>query len=247
MSLFETFNSTFLISLGLTLLLISILYFYITNKFAEQDHKINSMFSLVSTMAEEQQYFRAKISSTTNIDRAQFAPHMFLNQEQTNDQNNVNHEEELISVSDNNSSIYDDESETSSYYEEDEIEEDDEIKVNNIDMLNLGLINHEHIHLKNDDQEHFDKIEEIMVNMDLETDDTNNEVKTVHLEEPIDIHSEIHELNETSSVTNFSSKPETDYKKMSINKLRELIVEKGIVQDASKLKKNDILKMLGDE
>jgi hypothetical protein len=38
-----------------------------------------------------------------------------------------------------------------------------------------------------------------------------------------------------------------DYKKMSINKLREVVVGKGIVVDASKFKKNDILKLLSDE
>jgi hypothetical protein len=34
---------------------------------------------------------------------------------------------------------------------------------------------------------------------------------------------------------------------MSLNKLREVVVEKGLVSDASKLKKNDLLKLLGDE
>jgi hypothetical protein len=48
----------------------------------------------------------------------------------------------------------------------------------------------------------------------------------------------------TSSATD---KDKVDYKKMSINKLREVAVEKGIVVDASKLKKNDILKLLGAE
>ena len=38
-----------------------------------------------------------------------------------------------------------------------------------------------------------------------------------------------------------------DYKKMSINKLREVVVEKGIIAEASKLKKQDLLKLLGDE
>jgi hypothetical protein len=35
-----------------------------------------------------------------------------------------------------------------------------------------------------------------------------------------------------------------DYKKLSLTKLREIVVEKGIVTDASKLKKPDILKLL---
>ena len=39
----------------------------------------------------------------------------------------------------------------------------------------------------------------------------------------------------------------SDYKKMSLNKLRDLVVSKNVVADASKLKKNDILKLLGDE
>ena len=39
----------------------------------------------------------------------------------------------------------------------------------------------------------------------------------------------------------------TDYKKMSLNKLRETAVSKGLISDASKLKKNEILKLLGDE
>ena len=34
------------------------------------------------------------------------------------------------------------------------------------------------------------------------------------------------------------------YKKMAINKLREVVVSKGLVSDASKLKKTEILKML---
>jgi broad-specificity NMP kinase len=39
----------------------------------------------------------------------------------------------------------------------------------------------------------------------------------------------------------------TDYKKMSTNKLREVVVCKGLVPNASKLKKNELLKLLGDK
>ena len=38
-----------------------------------------------------------------------------------------------------------------------------------------------------------------------------------------------------------------DYKKMSINELKKVVLNKGIVPDASKLKKNELLKLLGDE
>ena len=38
-----------------------------------------------------------------------------------------------------------------------------------------------------------------------------------------------------------------DYKKLSITKLRTIVTEKGIVNNASKLKKEDILKLLESE
>jgi hypothetical protein len=37
-----------------------------------------------------------------------------------------------------------------------------------------------------------------------------------------------------------------DYKKMSINKLREVVIEKELITDASKLKKPELLKLLED-
>jgi hypothetical protein len=38
-----------------------------------------------------------------------------------------------------------------------------------------------------------------------------------------------------------------DYKKMSLNKLRDIIISKKLVSDPSKLKKNEMLKLLGSE
>ena len=48
--------------------------------------------------------------------------------------------------------------------------------------------------------------------------------------------------------TNISiNKEKDDYKKIPLNKLRDLVCEKGLAKDASKLKKNDLLKLLGAE
>lgn len=43
-----------------------------------------------------------------------------------------------------------------------------------------------------------------------------------------------------------TNKKSTEYKKMSLNKLRDVVIEKGLAQDASKLK-NELLKLLGEE
>ena len=36
-----------------------------------------------------------------------------------------------------------------------------------------------------------------------------------------------------------------DYKKFSLNKLKSVVVEKGLIKDSSKLKKNELLNLLG--
>jgi hypothetical protein len=38
-----------------------------------------------------------------------------------------------------------------------------------------------------------------------------------------------------------------DYKKVTLAKLRSIVAEKGLTNDASKLKKNELLKLLGVE
>jgi hypothetical protein len=54
-------------------------------------------------------------------------------------------------------------------------------------------------------------------------------------------------VEETKHVEEHKNVEETDYKKMSINKLRNIVLEKGLSTEPSKLKKHEILKMLGVE
>ena len=44
-----------------------------------------------------------------------------------------------------------------------------------------------------------------------------------------------------------TNKNKEDYKKLSLNKLREAVIEKGLIADSSKLKKNELLKLLDAE
>ena len=68
--------------------------------------------------------------------------------------------------------------------------------------------------------------------MSLSTNLTNNDISFLK--------------NVNINITDFGEGEDlqSSYKKMTINKLREIIVSKGFVSDASKLKKNEILKML---
>jgi predicted nuclease with TOPRIM domain len=63
------------------------------------------------------------------------------------------------------------------------------------------------------------------------------------LQEPLNI-SDL----KTISINLEESHPDSlDYKKLSLPKLRNIVSEKGLASDASKLKKNELLKLLGAE
>ena len=86
-----------------------------------------------------------------------------------------------------------------------------------------------------------------MINMMYHTQANNN----LQLEETNIILDELKQSDDfkSISITDLEAIDSTklDYKKMSLNKLREVAVSKGVISDASKLKKNEILKLLGDE
>lgn len=65
------------------------------------------------------------------------------------------------------------------------------------------------------------------------------DLKTINISEITDLEEFKHSNNDTTE--------NTEIKKMSLNKLRNLVLEKGLSNEVSKLKKNDLLKLLGAE
>ena len=60
MSLSDIFTPSVVISLAISLLLIGLLGLYVNNKMNDQNHKLNTMFDLVSTLANELQMVRSQ-------------------------------------------------------------------------------------------------------------------------------------------------------------------------------------------
>jgi hypothetical protein len=260
----EIFSTSFLFTIGIIIILIGGIFAYFNYKMAEQDHKLNSMLGLITTLAGETQFFRSKINMLQQV-----SVHKHGNEGENviNDDN----KEELINVSDeeddddddDDSSEYDTESNSSDEtYDSDESEE---TKVNgdSITLLNLSLGNDEL--LNGIVTNNMDSLEDLYSNSD-------QTIKTVHLETPIELSNkeltQDEELNNIDSLAltqdpsffkniiindvgdnedveeNEKNEKMEDYKKMSINKLREIVVSSGLVTDASKLKKNDIIKIM---
>jgi hypothetical protein len=263
MAITDIFSSSFLFSVAIIIILIGGLFAFINYRMAEQDHKLNSMIGLVSSMANETQFFRSKIHSLQEkLETSSDQTHTIkLNPEDlgviggANTKNLINvsddedYEDEDEDSEEDSEEDSDDEEDDDEEVEDDDDEEDEEHEEQEIQAIDISnntsetikvitlmeeIPNGENksIHLENDENgllisNNF--IEEL--NM---TDDNNN-----NLLSSISIN-DLGEIEDQHSSKN-------EYKKLPLNKLREIVVSKGLTTDASKLKKNEILKLLGEE
>jgi len=257
MPISDIFTPSFLMCLGTCLLLIGLLGMYLMQKLSEQNHKITSMFELVSTMAEEMNVIRA------NVMVNQFKPQ--LNTMPSVGGQSAN--QELLPVSDDDEDDDEDDDDDDDENEDDDEDEDEdddededpeEIKIKSINFDNVegstfNLVNEiENLEetqiLEDDDDDDDDEdendeeddesvasIEELKKYVDLDFEKVSNE-PTINLKS-INI----------SDLEEHKSFEVIDYKKLSLPKLKSLVLEKGVVSDASKLKKNELLKLLGSD
>ena len=279
MAFSDLFGTSFLFSIAIILpfILIGALYTYLNYKMSEQDHKLSSMVNLVSILAQEVQHVKqTNYSETTNTNTE---PKEF-NLEYASQLVGGTDSVDLISVSDegneddvsSDEEYSDDEDGDDDDVEDDDVEdedvededvEDEDVEDNmeeHIKILNLSLAN------EPVDRDYV--IEELTCDDEPLMDNHSfEEIKTIHLEEPIVFEeTELHEepnldLNITDGSISFLKNvnmsdlgendelhtAKTDYKRMSLNKLREVVVSKGVVSDATKLKKHELLKILGDD
>ena len=268
----EIFSTSFLFSIAIIIILVGGLFAYFNHRFSEQNHKMQSMLGLVSTMAEEMQYFRSKLNSRQDehnrmpdADIIQFIPN-FLG---GNGNVRVRVEDnDLIEVSDSES-VEDDEcdsecddSDVDSYASSNEVEEED----SDVDSYASSSSNEEEVEEDSDVEVVEEERERKIISIDLginnefvieseditETNDEtingeiNGEIKSVNLED-IDMSLKSISIDGFGDISFSNNKGKGEYKKLSLSKLREVVVEKGLIIDSSKLKKNELLKMLGDE
>ena len=255
----DLLSSSFLFSIAIIIILIGGIFAYVSYRMSEQDHKMTSMLGLITTMAEELHFFRNKLSKAQgqHVEQDQMEQtrldhdhvHIIL------DPNNLVPVPKLISVSDDEDEEEDEDDDTSEDTSENDTSSDD-------GSVSDGSVSEADIDLEED-------VVDLEGGLAVTNIEKIHNIKSIHLEEPINLsytsqdfkdldidmdqdvdHSDeiltcdlktitISDLEETNK--------KTDYKKMSLNKLREVVVEKGVVTDASKLKKHDLLKLLGDE
>jgi len=282
-SLADLFNPTFFIILGIVTLFVALTIVYFESKMREQNHKIASMLSLVSTLAED--------VTSVKMGLNHLAVNMVKPLEMTEIQN---HEPtiksmQLIDVSEDEESIENEaevlelEEELEELEDEDIEELDDELEDEDIEELedeeldDDELDNEEIEELDDNNMEEVDVInmEEDVKEEDNHMDDVKvikyelvNEDKALYSSEQIEVYEgEGNEEKNKDSVIPSESELKTisinlggeedishnaehiEFKKLGLPKLRSIAIEKGLIQpsDAQKLKKQELLKILGVE
>jgi hypothetical protein len=259
----DIFSSSFLFSIAIIVILIGGIFAYVSYRMTEQDHKLTSMVNVVSLLVQDLQFVKSKLNNkSTNDD----------NNDNDDNNNNANIKYssdimggDLISVSDcedeDEEEEEDDDQEDDQNQEEDDDQNDEEDQDEDLDIgdIDIGEETNDTIKLLNLSLVNNDPMEDHEINILDETEyhndnNDNNDInttKTIHLDfaEETDEKQELNDdiIKSIGAEIDIEDLNKTDYKKMSLNKLRELVVSKGIVNDASKLKKHDILKLLGEE
>ena len=269
-SLTPILSIPFLLSLGISLILIGFVGVFFYQKITEQNHKISSMVDLISTMAEEMNYIRSRLQSGGAVNTlpsnpvAQQIP--LINSQPVQDLINVSDNEDDSEDEDEDDEESDDESDADDD-EDDEEDSDDEEEQENVRVINISdsLLHSveesgdvEEIPSEDNDDMNDSSEDEYDLDDDkssVTSEEEHKEVEVIKLNEIMEDPQEFEpeslldidaSLLKSIHMT-FPSDENIDYKKLSLNKLRQIVSDKNLSSDSSKLKKQDLLKLLGVE
>jgi hypothetical protein len=273
----DLFNPTFFMFLGILILVVALVVVYFESKSREQNHKIASMLSLVSTLAEDMNGVKMGLHHLSvnrvggaNLPRSQQQPQPSL--EESNMQLFQNKDDNLIPVSDDESmddSIGDSDDSDDEEDSDDDEDSDDEEDDNNNTNIKILTLNMATPSMEEDDFEDIDDMEDMedLGGIDEHLTDTNSQSS----KESQSSKKNVLEMLSTRAAENSTSVEQLDgshinisatdlktininldeihadsidYKKLPLPKLRSIVTDKGLAEDASKLKKQELLKLL---
>lgn len=248
------FNTSTLITLGLTALLCGIIMFYCKRKFAEYEQKLNVMSDLISNIITQLNQIPPSVYDNSsfaapgfngedmpaNITMNVMPPHVEeedSDDEENDDEDNNNEEKRIIVDLGNN---YQDESNTINLSEEpleedswDSEESDDEDDSNKISIQETDLnVVVESEPLGSNDSHVIQGVAQEMANTivkevtDAIADQSQNEVE------------------EEIKVIDTNAPVEVDYSKMQVAMLKKMVAERKLAQGVSKLKKQELVDIL---
>jgi len=246
-----SFTIPYITFLGLTLLIIIGITIFLIRRMNNQNQKFSSIVGVVTSLAEELNSIKMCISnsinSISNISTKTINTDLIhvsddednSDEEEETDEEDINDDETDDEKTDNEET---DDEETDNE-DEDEVVEVNEVNADEVDKLIINLeesdskSNIKYIHLENNSKEESSKIEDIITTLSEKIIITTENVSSEedNIQHPID------DINTDIVVI---KKETNDYKKMSITKLKAIVSEKGLSENISKLKKNELIQLL---
>ena len=239
MTMTDCTNPTFLVTIGIIFLCLALLVVYFESKHREQNHKINSMLSLVSTLADELNNYKIGLNNLTMMVGGGRSIH-------ANKDYNGKDSGKLIHVSDDEEPLEnddDDDDDNDDDDNDDDNEDDDDDDDEDSDDDEADSEEDSDDDDKDNKNNDIDEIEIIDLENDQELQ-VKDEIKTVDLEclpsiEIMGVSKKIHISLEGPPMV------ETiDFKKLSVAKLRELASAKNVSSEINKLKKGELIELL---
>ena len=250
MSLSDIFTPSVVISLAISLLLIGLFGLYVNNKLNEQNHKLNTMFDLVSTLANELQMVRSQVPlGMGSVSMGGGGGGAGVRVYEKPEVANTNHLVNMIDVSDDSESDGDEsDGETDEGVESGSDDDDDGEGDGEEDSGSDGDDEESDGDSDGDDDGEHDARSDKAIIVSESLDDALFE-ELANLDDIVlgDTNVERVKTPEATPVNPSSVKNLNvvfDYKKASLGKLREIVEQKGLSSDTSKLKKQELLKML---
>ena len=257
MSLFNFIGTFFFVSLGITFVLITLLIYHFKQRLTSLEQKEDTMFEIVNNVVKEMKSMKNRQtlesyppfvhSTTTAIPNGVYYPPFSPPLFKTSLNTVREEEEEPLSVTEDNE---DDISEVEEDLSEGDEEEED-------------LSEEEDNRYGEEDFENEEKEEESTPPSFDPIDVSPSPIENIHVcKLDIDPHSELQEINihdgspvihvnkldepalPTTPTPVVSEKKEDRYRKMNIHQLKTLVLTKGLATDISKMKKNELVKLL---
>ena len=227
--MFQLVDCFFFISLGITFLLLFLMAFHFKTRISSLEKKNDALADMCSTIVSKiSQVKQMVVAQNTMPPVMQNIPNIFF---RSPNEDRPSSTIEIIEISDSDS---DSDSESDS-------EEEDELVVDELVLAEMEKVEEEE-EVEVVEVEKVEVVEEVeveVVEVEVEADKEEPE----HLEEEkvldTDVQSEVFSL-----AINHDDK--NSFKKMNVQMLRTLVISKGLCTDPSKMKKLELLKMLGD-
>jgi hypothetical protein len=253
MSLSDIFTPSVVISLAISLLLIGLLGLYVNNKMNEQNHKLNTMFDLVSTLANELQMVRSQpLGGMGSVSMGGGGSSGSGRVYEKPEVANTNHLVNMIDVSDDSDSGGDEsdgETDEGAESGDDSGSDDDDNNEGDGEEDSGSDGDNEESDGDSDDGEHDARSDKAIIVSESLDDALFEEL--ANLDDIVlgETNVERAKTPETTTTPANTSNVKNlnvvfDYKKASLGKLREIVEQKGLSNDTSKLKKQELLKML---